>query len=80
MDLRKERFDEMYHQLPVEVKREAMNYIEYLIQKLNADSWDNLEEIDEPLNEEEKRQLSEPRRYLTAKEVKNEFKLHIDLP
>lgn len=36
MDLSKEEFDKLYNQLPPEVKKEAMHYIEFLIQKLQT--------------------------------------------
>lgn len=46
-------------------------------------TWDEIEKLEpdnKPLSEEEKRQLTSPREYITGEEAKREFGLQVDLP
>jgi tRNA (guanine-N7-)-methyltransferase len=52
----------------------------YLRAKPNRNDWDNIPEVDEPLNAEEIKSLDDDSGYISGKEASSEFRLKVDLP
>ncbi|MFC4077138.1 hypothetical protein [Salinithrix halophila] len=58
MALPKEQFDRLFQQIPDSEKKSLLDYMEYLAERATKKVWDEIEEVDEPLTEEEKRELA----------------------
>jgi hypothetical protein len=80
MGIPKEKFDQVFQQLPKKYQENVFDYMEYLLEKAAKAAWSAIPEIDEPLNEEEIDALKSEREYYTSEEAKREFDLHVDLP
>jgi hypothetical protein len=80
MGIPKDKLNRIFQQLPPNYQDNVLDYMEFLLQKVTKDQWDNIQEIDEPLSEEEKQSIEDDSGYLSSKEAKSEFRLQIDLP
>jgi hypothetical protein len=61
MAIPKKRFDKLFHQVSERYQENLLDYMEYLAQKSIKQVWDEIPEVDEPLTEEEKKQLANAR-------------------
>lgn len=77
---KKDKLNQIFQQLPSNYQNNVLDYMEFLLQKVTKEHWDNIPEIDEPLNEEEKKLLNDDSGYVSSKEAKGEFRLQVDLP
>lgn len=59
VSLFKEQFDHLFHQIPDSEKKSLLDYMEYLAERAAQKAWDQMEEVDEPLSDEEKKELAE---------------------
>ncbi|WP_028778120.1 hypothetical protein [Shimazuella kribbensis] len=80
MGIPKDKLNYMFQQLPSNYQDNVLDYMEFLLEKASKNHWDNIPEIDEPLNDEEKQLLNDDSGYVTGKEAKSEFRLQVDLP
>ncbi len=53
-----EKFDKLFRQLSDRNQENVLDYMEFLAQKSIKQAWGEISEIDEPLTDEEKKQLA----------------------
>ncbi|EGK12383.1 hypothetical protein ACFQ49_01925 [Kroppenstedtia eburnea] len=78
MALPKEQFDRLFHQIPDSEKKSLLDYMEYLAERAAKKAWDQMEEVDEPLSDEEKKELAEAKtddEFVSLEDLKRELKL-----
>ena len=85
MVVRKEDIHILIDHLQEYDQKTAFDFLQYLIErsKRKPAGWaeiDQAEPDDEPLTEEELRQLNSDAGYVTGEEAKREFDLQVDLP
>ncbi|WP_286883349.1 hypothetical protein [Aneurinibacillus sp. UBA3580] len=85
MAIEKELLHEMIEKLSDADKKTAFDFLQYLLEraKKKTTSWDEIdkeEPDDEPLTEEEIRQLNSDEGYIAGEDAKREFGLQVDLP
>lgn len=85
MAIRKEDLLKLIDSLNSEDRKTAFDFIQYLSErsKKKPPSWqeiDDLESVDEPLSDEELKQMRSDEGYLSGDAVKREFGLQVDLP
>ena len=85
MGVRNEELYELVEQLAGPDKETVVKFMEFLVEqsKQKGRTWEeirSLEPDDEPLTQEELRQLGGKREYQTWEEVKHELEIQIDLP
>lgn len=69
--------------LPEHAKQSAYDYLQFLAIRHTRPDWSEIDKIkpdDEPLTDEELRQMKSDAGYVTGKEAKREFGLQVDLP
>jgi len=85
MAIRKEDLLKLIDSLNSEDKKAAFDFIQFLIERSKNKplAWqkiDDLEAIDEPLSNEERKQMRSDEGYVSGEGVKREYGLRIDLP
>ncbi|MGF2614515.1 hypothetical protein FZC84_13890 [Rossellomorea vietnamensis] len=86
MSFREEDLFRMVDSLSKEDKKAAMDFIEFLVERSKNKkplSWQDIDELDsdnEPLTDEERKQLNSEEGYISGEDAKREFGLHVDLP
>lgn len=84
MVIRKEDIHSLIERLPEDDQKTVFDFMQYLINRSKKpDCWKKIDQAtpdDEPLTEEELRQLNSDTGYVTGEEAKNEFGLQVDLP
>ena len=85
MVVRKEDIHNLVERLPEDDQKTVFDFMQYLLNRSTKkpDGWkqiDQAEPDDEPLSEEELRQLNSDAGYVTGEEAKLEFGLQVDLP
>lgn len=59
-------------------KKSLLDYMEYLAERAAKKAWDQMEEVDEPLSDEEKKELAEAKtddEFVSLEDLKRELKL-----
>jgi hypothetical protein len=85
MAVRKEDIHNLVERLPEDDQKTVFDFMQYLLNRStkNPDGWEKIDQADpddEPLTEEELRQLNSKAGYATGEEAKREFGLQVDLP
>lgn len=85
MEVRKDDIHNLVERLPEHDQKTAFDFLQYLIDRSKGKpaGWteiDQAEPDEEPLTEEELRQLNSDAGYVTGEEAKREFELQADLP
>lgn len=85
MEVRKDDIHNLVDRLPENDQKTVFDFIQYLIDRSQGKptGWaeiDQAEPDEEPLTEEELRQLKSDAGYVTGEEAKREFGLQADLP
>ena len=85
MVIRKEDIHNLVERLPEDDQKTVFDFMQYILNRSTKkpDGWrtiDQLDPDDEPLTEEELRQLNSDAGYVTGEEAKREFGLQVDLP
>ena len=85
MVIRKEDIHNLVERLPEDDQKTVFDFMQYLLNRSTKKphDWkkiDQAEQDDEPLTEEELRQLNSDAGYVTGKEAKRDFGLQVDLP
>jgi len=85
MVVRKEDIHRLVERLNEHDQKSAFDFLQYLIECSNrkASGWEEIGELepdDEPLTEEELRQLNSDAGYVTGEEAKRGFGVQTDLP
>ena len=85
MVIRKEDIHNLVERLPEDDQKTVFDFMQYILNRSTkkSDGWktiDQLDPDDEPLTEEELRQLNSDAGYVTGEEAKREFGLQVDLP
>ena len=85
MVIRKEDIHDLVDRLPENDQKTVFDFMQYLLNRSieKPDGWEILDQVDpddEPLTEEELRQLNSDAGYVTGEEAKREFGLQVDLP
>lgn len=85
MVVRKEDLLNLYERLPESEQKTVFDFLQYLVERSNKkiSNWDEIDELepdDEPLTEEELRQLNSDTGYVSGEVAKREFGLHVNLP
>ncbi len=85
MVVRKDDIHNLVERLQEHDQKTAFDFLQYLIDRSQEKpaGWaeiDQAEPDDEPLTEEELRQLNSDAGYVTGEEAKREFELQVDLP
>lgn len=86
MAVRKEDLYRMVESLSNEDKKTAFDFIQFLAERSNnkkPQSWQDIDELDsdeEPLTDEERKQLESEEGYISGEDAKCEFGLQVDLP
>ncbi|PKM41928.1 MAG: hypothetical protein CVV03_11090 [Firmicutes bacterium HGW-Firmicutes-8] len=85
MMVRKDDIHNLVDRLPEHYQKTVFDFLQYLIDRSEKKpaGWaeiDKAEPDDEPLSEEELRQLNSDAGYVTGEEAKREFGLPVDLP
>lgn len=85
MVVQKDDIHNLVERLQEHDQRTAFDFLQYLIDRSEKKpvGWgeiDQAEPDDEPLTEEELRQLNSDAGYVTGEEAKREFELQVDLP
>ncbi len=85
MVIRKEDIHNLVERLPEDDQKTVFDFMQYILNRSTkkSDGWktiDQLDPDDEPLTEEELRQLNSDAGYVTGEEAKREFGLRVDLP
>jgi hypothetical protein len=76
--LLKEKFDRLFHQIPDSEKKSLLDYMEYLAERAAKKAWDQIDEVDEPLSEEEKKEIVEAKEdneSISLEDLKRELNL-----
>ena len=85
MVVRKEDIHNLVERLPEDDQKTVFDFIQYLLNRSTnkPDGWEQIDLADpddEPLSEEELRQLNSDSGYVTGEEGRSEFGLQVDLP
>ncbi|MHB8126132.1 MAG: hypothetical protein ACYDEJ_10910 [Desulfitobacteriaceae bacterium] len=85
MVVRKEDIHNLVERLPEDDQKTVFDFMQYLLNRSTkkTDCWEKIDQADpddEPLTEEELRQLNSDAGYVTGEEAKREFGLQVDLP
>ncbi|WP_206812165.1 hypothetical protein [Paradesulfitobacterium ferrireducens] len=85
MAIRKEDIHNLIELLPEDDQKTVFDFMQYLLNraKVKPDSWVQIDKAnpdDEPLSEEELRQLNSEAGYVAGEDAKREFGLQVDLP
>lgn len=85
MVIRKEDIHNLVERLPEDDQKTVFDFMQYLLNRSpkKPEGWDKIDRADpddEPLTEEELRQLNSDAGYVTGEEAKREFGLQVDLP
>jgi hypothetical protein len=83
MAINNEDLKKLVEQLPDDAKQSAFDYLQFLANRHPRTDWkeiDKREPDEEPLSDEEKRQMKSDASYVTGEEAKREFGLQINLP
>ena len=85
MVVRKEDIHNLVERLPEDDQKTVFDFMQYLLNRSTKkpDGWEQIDQTDpddEPLTEEELRQLNSDAGYVTGEEAKREFGLQVDLP
>ena len=85
MVVRKEDIHNLVERLPEDDQKTVFDFMQYLLNRSTKkqDGWEKIDQAepdDEPLTEEELRQLNSDAGYVTGEEAKREFGLQVDLP
>ena len=85
MVVRKEDIHNLVERLPEDDQKTVFDFMQYLLNRSTnkPDGWAQIDQADpddEPLSEEELRQLNSDAGYVTGEEAKREFGLQVDLP
>jgi len=86
MAIRKEDLYKMVESLSAEDKKAAFDFMEFLIERSKnkkPESWQKIDELEgdnDPLTEEERKQLESKDGYISGEDAKREFGLQVDLP
>lgn len=85
MVVRKDDLHNLIERLPEPDQKTVFDFLQYLVERSNRKplTWDEIdaqEPDDEPLSEEELRQLNSDGGYVSGEEAKREFGLQVDLP
>ena len=85
MVIRKEDIHNLVERLPEDDQKTVFDFMQYILNRSTKkpDGWGTIGQLDpddEPLTEEELRQLNSDAGYVTGKEAKREFGLQVDLP
>ncbi|OYD09138.1 hypothetical protein [Paludifilum halophilum] len=78
MALPKEEFDRLFQQIPDSEKKSLLDYMEYLAERAAKKAWNEIEEVDESLTEEEKRELAKAKEddeWISLEDLKRELNL-----
>ncbi|SDX59865.1 hypothetical protein SAMN05444487_1344 [Marininema mesophilum] len=77
MALPKDRFDRLFQQIPESEKKSLLDYMEYLAERAMKKAWESIDEVDEPLTEEEKKEIAKAKEDdgISLEELKRELKL-----
>jgi hypothetical protein len=84
--VRKEDLYRMLDSLSNEDKKAAFDFIEFLVERSKSKKpqyWQDIDELDsdeEPLTDEEQKQLESEEGYISGEDAKREFGLQVDLP
>lgn len=76
--LPKDRFENLFNRLPERYKEDVIDYMEYLLQKVAKQAWDDIPEIHEPLTAEEKEQLESAKQedeWISLEDLERELNL-----
>ncbi|MEL7657900.1 MAG: hypothetical protein AAGU75_18560 [Bacillota bacterium] len=85
MVIRKEDIHNLVERLPEEDQKTVFDFMQYLLNRSTQkeEGWEQINQADpddEPLTEEELRQLNSDDGYVTGEDAKREFGLQVDLP
>ncbi|MEA4901464.1 DUF2281 domain-containing protein [Desulfitobacterium sp.] len=85
MVVRKEDIYNLVERLPEDDQKTVFDFIQYLLNRSTEkpNGWEGIDQVDpddEPLTEEELRQLNSDAGYVTGEDAKHEFGLQVDLP
>ncbi|WP_416150696.1 hypothetical protein ACM26V_06940 [Salipaludibacillus sp. HK11] len=86
MAIRKEDLYKMVESLSAEDKKAAFDFMEFLVERSKnkkPESWQKIDELEsdnDPLTEEELKQLESKDGYFSGEDAKREFGLQVDLP
>ena len=85
MVVRKEDIHNLVELLLEDDQKTVFDFLQYLLNrsKKNPEGWEKIDQADlddEPLTEEELRQLNSDAGYVTGEEAKSEFRLQVNLP
>ncbi|UOF89645.1 hypothetical protein LSG31_17430 [Fodinisporobacter ferrooxydans] len=85
MVVRKDDLHNLIERLQESDQKTALDFLQYLIDRSDKkpNGWEEIdrqEPDDEPLSEEELRQLSSDEGYVSGEDAKREFGLQVDLP
>ncbi|MFZ3132228.1 MAG: hypothetical protein WA125_14325 [Desulfosporosinus sp.] len=85
MVVRKEDIHNLVERLPEDDQKTVFDFMQYLLNRSTKKlaGWERIDQADpddEPLSEEELRQLNSDAGYVTGEEAKREFGLQVDLP
>ncbi len=85
MVVRKEDIHNLVERLPEDDQKTVFDFMQYLLNRSTKkpDDWERIDQVepdDEPLTEEELRQLNSDTGYVTGEEARREFGLQVDLP
>ena len=85
MVIRKEDIHNLIERLPEDDQKTVFDFMQYLLNRSakKPDCWEQIDQAapdDEPLTEEELRQLNSDAGYVTGEDAKSEFRLQVDLP
>ena len=85
MVVRKEDIHDLVDRLPEDDQKAVFDFMQYLLNRSTKkpDAWKKIDQADpddEPLTEEELRQLNSDAGYVTGEEAKREFGLQVVLP
>ncbi|ACL21714.1 conserved hypothetical protein [Desulfitobacterium hafniense DCB-2] len=85
MVIRKEDIHNLVERLPEDDQKTVFDFMQYLLNRSTQkeEGWEQINQADpddEPLTEEELRQLNSDDGYVTGEDAKREFGLQVDLP
>lgn len=85
MVVHKDDLHNLIERLPEPDQKTVFDFLQYLVERSNGKplAWDEIdaqEPDDEPLSEEELRQLNSDAGYVSGEAAKREFGLQVDLP
>ncbi|MHB1653029.1 MAG: hypothetical protein ACYCVD_11215 [Desulfitobacteriaceae bacterium] len=85
MVVRKEDIHNLVERFPEDDQKTVFDFMQYLLNRSikKPDGWEKIDQADpddEPLTEEELRQLNSDAGYVTGEKAKREFGLQVDLP